>query len=128
MLIENAEVVTPALSLLKSLGVGLCLDDFGTGCSSLSYLHHFPIDILKIDRSFVNQMNFGDRNFKIVQAITTLAQSLEIEVVAEGIETVEQQALLSTLPCRYGQGYLFSQPLTPQAASVFLSEQFNTIE
>ena len=128
VLIENAEVVTPALSLLKALGVGLCLDDFGTGYSSLSYLHRFPIDILKIDRSFVNQMSFGDKNFKIVQAIITLAQSLDIEVVAEGIETLDQQTLLSALPCRYGQGYLFSQPLTTQAASAFLTEQFKTIE
>ena len=126
VLMEKAESVTKMFRL-QALGIQLYMDDFGTGYSSLSYLHRFPIDILKIDRSFVNQMNFGDKNFKIVQAITTLAQALDIEVVAEGIETLDQQALLSSLPCRYGQGYLFSQPLTTQTASAFITEQLSEI-
>ena len=120
VLIENAEVVTPVLLHLKAMGVLLCLDDFGTGYSSLSYLHRFPIDVLKIDRSFVSHMSFGDENSKIVQAIITLAQALGINVVAEGIETIEQQAQLSRLQCQYGQGYLFSKPLDGKAAGALI--------
>lgn len=120
VLIENAEVVTSILLHLKAMGVLLCLDDFGTGYSSLSYLHRFPIDVLKIDRSFVSNMSFGDENSKIVQAIITLAQALGINVVAEGIETIEQQAQLSRLQCQYGQGYLFSKPLDGKAAGALI--------
>jgi len=121
VLIDNAESVTAVLLQLKALGVLLSLDDFGTGYSSLSYLHRFPIDSLKIDRSFVSRMGFGDKNSKIVQAITLLAKVLDIEVIAEGIETVEQQAQLCDLHCNYGQGYLFSRPLNSATASVLLS-------
>ncbi len=128
VLMDNSQVVTSAVALLKTLGVGLCLDDFGTGYSSLSYLHRFPIDVLKIDRSFINQMTFGDKNAQIVKAITTLAQALGIEIVAEGIETVQQQTQLTALGCEYGQGYLFSVPLTAQAATTFISKPLNHVD
>lgn len=128
VLMDNAQIVTPALALLKALGVGLYLDDFGTGYSSLSYLHRFPIDVLKIDRSFVNQINLGEKNAKIVQAITTLAQAMDIEIVAEGIETLQQQTQLTALRCQYGQGYLFSKPLTAEAATTFILKQLNHID
>ena len=121
VLIENAEFVTAVLLQLKGLGVLLSLDDFGTGYSSLSYLHRFPISSLKIDRYFVSRMGFGDKNSKIVQAITLLAQALDIDVIAEGIETVEQQAQLSALHCKYGQGYLFSKPLDSAKAGALIS-------
>jgi len=121
VLIDNAESVTAVLWQLKALGVLLSLDDFGTGYSSLNYLHRFPIDCLKIDRSFISRMGFGDKNSKIVQAITLLAKVLDIEVIAEGIETVEQQAQLSALHCNYGQGYLFSRPLNSATASALIS-------
>lgn len=121
VLINNAESVTVVLLQLKGLGVSLSLDDFGTGYSSLSYLHRFPIDNLKIDRSFVSRMGFGDKNSKIVQAIILLAQALDIDVIAEGIETVEQQAQLTALQCNYGQGYLFSKPLASAQAGALIS-------
>lgn len=121
VLVANAELVTAVLLQLKGLGVLLSLDDFGTGYSSLSYLHRFPIDSLKIDRSFISRMGFGDKNVKIVQAIILLAQALDIEVIAEGIETVEQQARLSTLQCKYGQGFLFSRPLDSATTGILIS-------
>ena len=86
------------------------MDDFGTGYSSLSYLHSLPIQLLKIDRSFVNQIQEDETNLEIVRAILSLAQSLNLEVVAEGIETEAQHAALQALRCAYGQGYLFAKP------------------
>jgi EAL domain-containing protein (putative c-di-GMP-specific phosphodiesterase class I) len=91
--------------------VHLSIDDFGTGYSSLSYLHRFPVNTLKIDRSFIGRMATGDENSEIVRTICTLANNLGMEVVAEGIETREQLELLRSLKCEYGQGYLFSKPL-----------------
>jgi diguanylate cyclase (GGDEF)-like protein len=111
---ENAEETIRAMEKLRSLGVRLSIDDFGTGYSSLSYLHQFPIDTLKVDRSFVSRIGKNGENSQIVRAIMALAQSLELEVIAEGIETVEQLETLRNLGCRYAQGYLMSKPL-PQA-------------
>lgn len=125
VLMEDAEAVTPMLSHLKALGIILCLDDFGTGYSSLSYLHRFPIDILKIDRSFVSRLGCGEENSKIVQGIITLAQALGIGVIAEGIETLEQQTQLSLLQCKYGQGYLFSKPLDSIATGALLAQKLS---
>ena len=96
---------------LRALGVQLSIDDFGTGYSSLSYLHRFPLNNLKIDRSFVSRMTTADDNSEIVGTIATLARNLGMEVIAEGIETEEQHQQLKTLGCEYGQGYLFSRPV-----------------
>ena len=125
VLIENAAAVTPVLRLLKDLGVELCIDDFGTGYSSLSYLHRFPIDILKIDRSFINQMSLSAENSKIVQAVIKLAQALDMQAIAEGIETVEQQTQLQAWECGYGQGYLFSKPVESDTVEALLAQQLN---
>jgi diguanylate cyclase (GGDEF)-like protein/PAS domain S-box-containing protein len=125
ILMDKAESVTTVLLQLKALGVSLYLDDFGTGYSSLSYLHRFPIDTLKIDRSFISRMGFGDDNSKIVRAIITLAEALNIDVIAEGIETAEQLMLLSALQCKYGQGYFFSRPLDTQAAGALIAESLS---
>lgn len=111
VMMKNAESAISLLSQLKNLGVQLHVDDFGTGFSSLSYLHCFPLDALKIDRSFINQMGSGERNTEIISAIITLAHKLKIEAIAEGIETAEQLAQLQKLNCTYGQGYLFAKPL-----------------
>ena len=108
---ENAEVAASMLGQLRNLGIQMSIDDFGTGYSSLSYLHRFPIDTLKIDRSFVNRMCEGDENAEIVRTIVTLATNLGMNVVAEGVETAEQHARLKELDCEYGQGYLFSRPV-----------------
>jgi diguanylate cyclase (GGDEF)-like protein len=103
---------------LKELGVRLYLDDFGTGYSSLSRLHRLPIDVLKIDRSFVARLDRGDS--EIAGTIVTLAHSLGMEVVAEGIETPSQAERLREFGCEYGQGYLFSRPLNEEQATLFL--------
>ncbi len=110
-IIENHDLATAHLARLQALGVQTVMDDFGTGYSSLSYLHSLPIQLLKIDRSFVNQMQEDETNVEIIRAILSLAQSLNLEVVAEGIETEAQRAALQNLRCAYGQGYLFAKPL-----------------
>jgi diguanylate cyclase (GGDEF)-like protein len=108
---ENAEHAISMLNQIKATGVCLSVDDFGTGYSSLSYLHRFPIDTLKIDRSFVSAMEDGTENGEIVKAVIALAAALNLNVVAEGIESVAQLGQLRSLGCEYGQGYLFSRPL-----------------
>ena len=102
------------LNRIRDLGVSISIDDFGTGYSSLSYLQQFPIDILKIDRSFVRDVNADTHNAAIVTAILAMARQLQIGVVAEGIETPEQRAFLAEHGCGIGQGYYFSKPLPPQ--------------
>jgi diguanylate cyclase (GGDEF)-like protein/PAS domain S-box-containing protein len=119
VIMENPEMAVDLLKRLKALGTHLCIDDFGTGYSSLSYLLRFPADTLKIDRSFVIALNKGGRERDIVGAIISLATSLGMDVVAEGVETMEQRDVLKSLGCRYGQGYLFSRPLDPDHARAF---------
>lgn len=123
MFMENATTTSQILEALKDRNIQLCIDDFGKGYSSLSYLHHLPIDILKIDREFINGMVADSKNFDIVRTIINLAHSLGLEVVAEGIETLEQLVLLRELGCECGQGYLFSRPLEAEAVSEFLMQQ-----
>jgi EAL domain-containing protein (putative c-di-GMP-specific phosphodiesterase class I) len=119
---ENGENAARMLRQLRMLGVGLSIDDFGTGYSSLSYLYRFPVDALKIDRSFVGQMDSQTENLEIVRTIITLAHSLKMKVVAEGIETVTQLNLLKGLGCEYGQGYFLSRPVEAQAMAQLLRE------
>ncbi len=107
---ENAEKTIHILEVLKDLGVQLSIDDFGTGYSSLSYLHRFPIDTLKIDRSFVNSVGENGEDSEILQTIISLAKNLNMRVIAEGIETESQLNILKNLGCDYGQGYLMSKP------------------
>jgi diguanylate cyclase (GGDEF)-like protein/PAS domain S-box-containing protein len=106
---------------LHEMSVGLHLDDFGTGYSSLAYLHSFPVQALKIDRSFVNRMDRGPQQSAIVTAIVSLAHNLGMEVVAEGIETRAQVEALRALDCRRGQGFLFSKPLPADQAERLLT-------
>jgi EAL domain-containing protein (putative c-di-GMP-specific phosphodiesterase class I) len=127
-IIENPETAAIMLAELKTLGVCLSLDDFGIGYSSLSYLHRFPVDTLKIDRSFVSKLDSDSGSFEIVRAIVALAQSLNIRIVAEGIETASHLALLQELPCEFGQGYLFSKPLSAQDAEAFLKADQNATQ
>ncbi len=109
-LIENPEAAAATLKQIKDLGIRISLDDFGTGYSSLSYLHRFPIDTIKIDRSFVMRLNIS-KNSEIVRAIINLAANLGMEVIAEGVETEEQAAKLTAMNCGYVQGYMFAKPL-----------------
>jgi diguanylate cyclase (GGDEF)-like protein len=121
----NAENVIDMLKQLKALGLQLMIDDFGTGYSSLSYLHRFPTNTLKIDRSFVGKMDESNENCEIVKTILSLADTLNLSVIAEGIETSQQFGLLISLGCEYGQGYLFSRPLPANEAEALLVEKRN---
>jgi len=119
--IENTKTITEMILQLRNLGIRLSMDDFGTGYSSLSYLHNFPINTLKIDRSFIsNKGEVGDN--EIVRTIIMLARNLGLDVVAEGVETTEQLAYLQALDCEYAQGFLFSKPLDPNMVENTLKE------
>jgi diguanylate cyclase (GGDEF)-like protein/PAS domain S-box-containing protein len=114
VLMEDVEATKSVLHALKSLGVQLAIDDFGTGWSSLSYLRHFPIDTLKIDKSFVQEVTSGSHAAPIVSAVISMGKSLKYRVIAEGIETRDQLAFLQAEDCGEGQGYYFSRPLVAQ--------------
>lgn len=119
---DNIEAAVGLLTQLRELGVQLSIDDFGTGYSSLSYLQRFPIDTLKIDRSFVTQMMENEENLAIVRTIVALAQNLGMDVVAEGVETEDQLMLLRKLECENGQGFLFSTPLGGRQLDQFIAD------
>ena len=123
MIMEDAEAATSMLRQLRSLNVQLSIDDFGTGYSSLSYLHRFPVNILKVDSSFVGSMAVDEESLGIVETIITLASKLKMEVVAEGIETIEQRDKLKALQCNYGQGYLYSRPVPASIAYEIVGEE-----
>ncbi|MEL6928917.1 MAG: EAL domain-containing protein [Cyanobacteria bacterium J06600_6] len=120
MLIEDSKQMIELLRQIKLRQIALSIDDFGTGYSSLSYLPQFPVDILKIDRSFVLAMNIEPQNLEIIKTIVTLAQVLEMQIIAEGIETKLQSKVLKDLNIEFGQGYLFSKPLTVQQAELLI--------
>ncbi|MCT7949870.1 EAL domain-containing protein [Ancylothrix sp. C2] len=122
---EDCFELTQKLAHLKTLGVQLAIDDFGTGYSSLSRLYSFPIQTLKIDRSFVSGMDISPANTEIVRTIIALGQNLGMQVTAEGIETAQQLRRLGELGCGFGQGYLFSKPLEPQKATELLAGGFS---
>lgn len=124
MLIEDIESTIKLLNQLKERGVQILIDDFGTGYSSLSYLHRLPVDSLKVDRSFVNQIQVDSRNAKIVETIASLSVSLGLDAIAEGIETQKQLKRLQKLGYKFGQGYLFSQPLTHEEVEILLGSQY----
>jgi diguanylate cyclase (GGDEF)-like protein/PAS domain S-box-containing protein len=119
---ESWDKAVAVISSLHRLGVSFSTDDFGTGYSSLSYLHRFPFNRLKIDRSFVSKMDSDRKSEAIVRTILLLGQNLNIETVAEGIETERQLESLCRLGCKTGQGYLFSKPLKAETAEQFLRE------
>lgn len=122
-MMENAEKVILMLNQIKAVGIQLSIDDFGTGYSSLSYLHRFPINTLKVDRSFVSTMEDGSGNGEIVRTVIALAKTLKLDVVAEGIETIHQLHQLRVLGCEYGQGYLFSRPVPAADAENLLTDR-----
>ncbi|MEL7034374.1 MAG: EAL domain-containing protein [Cyanobacteria bacterium J06592_8] len=122
-LLENVEAQISILNEIKKLGIAICIDDFGTGYSSLSRLHEFPIDTLKIDRFFIEQMETEAGHLETIKMIIALAHSLDMDVVAEGVETTSQLEKLAALDCDLIQGYLVSKPVDSQAASQLL-EQF----
>ncbi|GET36998.1 GGDEF/EAL domain-containing response regulator [Microseira wollei] len=122
ILMDKESEATAVLDQLKQRQIQLSIDDFGTGYSSLAYLQSFPIDTLKIDRSFISGIEQQETNLDITRTIITLAHTLELDVIAEGVETQEQLEILRALGCEYGQGYLFSPPLEGAAVVNFMAE------
>jgi diguanylate cyclase (GGDEF)-like protein/PAS domain S-box-containing protein len=120
VLIEHIEQAVDTIAALRELGVQISIDDFGTGYSSLSYLDQLPVDVLKVDRSFVDRLGPTARDTAVVRSIVALARTLELQVVVEGVETEEQRAIVAELGCELGQGYLWSRPLPPDGALEYL--------
>jgi diguanylate cyclase (GGDEF)-like protein len=120
MLMDQGEKTIELLTQIKQQQVQLSIDDFGTGYSSLSYLHRFPVDTLKIDRSFVNQITADGNNCEIVKTIVTLAHSLGMKAIAEGVETAQQVTHLTNLGCEAAQGYFFAKPLSQMEAELLI--------
>ncbi len=125
---DLGEWVTELLDRVKGLGVKLAIDDFGTGYSSLSYLRTFPADVLKIDRSFIMKLHETKEDVAIVAAIATLADTLDLRVIAEGVETVQQANQLRALGCRTAQGFLYSKPVPAADAEILLQQGVITVE
>jgi diguanylate cyclase (GGDEF)-like protein len=120
VLMQNIETTVTALTRLKTMGIRLAIDDFGTGYSSLSYLRRFPIDVLKIDQSFIRGLSNDSNDAALVSAIISLGRSLNLTIIAEGVETLEQLDFLKAHQCEEGQGYYFSKPVEPDAFARYL--------
>lgn len=123
MAMQDVETTIATILRLKALNLRFSIDDFGTGYSSLSYLHRFPVDTLKVDRSFVSRMEDSSENLAIVQTVIMLSHKLGMDVVAEGVEKVSQMEILRELECEYGQGYYFSKPLNSEGATALLATE-----
>lgn len=128
MIIENLEFATTTLNRLKDLNVRFVIDDFGTGNSAISYLRYLPIHALKIDRSFINFLEVNEKDTMLVKTIVAMAHTLKLDVIAEGVETKEQLALLKDMKGEYAQGYLFHKPMDSNAAETLLAGKTNLSE
>lgn len=124
-MVDNIDYAVGVMENLKKLGLKLSIDDFGTGYSSLSYLHRLPLSSLKIDRSFVAQMSESIENQEIIKTIVSLAQSLHLEIIAEGVENSSQMSQLKDLACEFGQGYYFAKPLAAEKAESLIEENLS---
>jgi diguanylate cyclase (GGDEF)-like protein len=122
VIVDNDDLARHVLLQLKALGVQVYLDDFGTGYSSLGYLHRLPLDAIKIDRSFVGQMEADDRSYQLVRTVRLLARSVGLSVVAEGVETNEQLRAIRGLGCEFAQGFLFSKPVSVEEVDALLAQ------
>ncbi|WP_413173840.1 putative bifunctional diguanylate cyclase/phosphodiesterase [Anabaena azotica] len=119
-IMENFAAAAQVIENIRQRGIQLSIDDFGTGYSSLSYLHSFPVDNLKIDRSFIQHLHEKSDNLGLVNAIVQIAKTMNMHIIAEGIETNNQLEQLKLLNCQFGQGYLFSEPLNPEKLTKFI--------
>ena len=128
VIMNNTEQAIKTVKELREMGVRVSIDDFGTGYSSLSYLHRFPIDTLKVDRSFINRIGLEDEHGEIIQTIIKLAFNLGMDVVAEGVENLEQLNFLKDINCEYGQGYYYSRPVDSFSALEMIEKFSNTRE
>jgi diguanylate cyclase (GGDEF)-like protein len=123
-IMKNVAEVIPRLTALKALGMRIAIDDFGTGYSSLAYLQQFPVDTLKIDRSFISTMSESPESGALIHTLVQLGKTLGLETLAEGIEETDQCSTLQREQCDSGQGYLYARPLDAEAVEVFLANQF----
>ena len=121
VLAEDVDAVVCKMQVLKAVGISFSLDDFGTGFSSLSYLKRLPLDQLKIDQSFVRNLGAKQTDDVIVQTIIGMARNLELDVIAEGVETAEQRDTLARYGCHYFQGYLLGHPMPVQELEALLA-------
>lgn len=129
LLLENVESAIEKMAKLKESQISISIDDFGTGYSSLRYLKHLAVDVLKIDRSFVNQLHLDDNDQAIVDTILAIARKLNLEVIAEGVEDTSELAALKKLGCNQFQGYLFDKPLrAEEIAQRFVSNSYRKIQ
>ncbi|WP_380280930.1 putative bifunctional diguanylate cyclase/phosphodiesterase [Kitasatospora purpeofusca] len=128
VLMRRDDRVHTDMGTLGELGVGIAIDDFGTGYSSLSYLREFPISVLKIDKSFIDGLGLSRQQYALVEGITRIAETLDVQVIAEGIEHPEQRDLLAAMGCPLGQGYLFAHPLTAEQAQSFITQHTTPLE
>ncbi|WP_354643668.1 putative bifunctional diguanylate cyclase/phosphodiesterase [Kitasatospora camelliae] len=122
VLMRRDERVRTDMKTLGDLGVRIAIDDFGTGYSSLSYLREFPISVLKIDKSFIDGLGLSQQQYALVEGITRIADTLGVQVIAEGIENTAQRHLLASMGCPLGQGYLFARPLTVEQARILVQD------
>ena len=120
VLLRRDERIHSDLMELKAIGVKLAIDDFGTGYSSLSYLRELPIDVLKIDKSFVDGIGISEQRLALVEGIIRIARTLNLKVIAEGIETEIQRDLLVSMGCQFGQGYLLAMPVEADQAEALV--------
>jgi diguanylate cyclase (GGDEF)-like protein len=123
MIMENVDTAVETMNQLRSMGIQIHIDDFGTGYSSLSYLHRFPIDAIKIDRTFINKLTADGKNKEIIQSILSLASSLNFEVIAEGVEMNHQLVNMQNMQCQFGQGFLISVPMEPGAIDAWVQAE-----
>ena len=123
LLLEDTRFILETLSELKELGTLLSIDDFGTGYSSLSYLRRFPVDILKIDQSFIRDLNLGSGDDTLIKAIIAMGKSLNLKIIAEGVETKEQLNFLKVHACDFVQGFYFSKPVAADEIVCLIKEK-----
>jgi EAL domain-containing protein (putative c-di-GMP-specific phosphodiesterase class I) len=126
LLLGEQEEIQTDIARLRQAGIKVSIDDFGTGYSSLSYLHRVPVDTLKLDKSFVDTITTSDQQLALVTGIIQLAETLELEVVAEGVETSAEHHLLTEAGCAFGQGYLFARPMVEEDARRRIADQGRT--
>jgi len=122
VIMHDVRQATQILATVSDMGVKVHIDDFGTGYSSLEALHHLPFDALKIDRSFVSRLTTSPRSRELVRTIVALGLNLDLQVIAEGIETPEELALVRDLGCTHAQGYLYSRPVPAPECAAYLRE------
>jgi diguanylate cyclase (GGDEF)-like protein/PAS domain S-box-containing protein len=126
MIMEDIDTAVETMKQLRGMGIQIHIDDFGTGYSSLSYLHRFPIDAIKIDRSFINELTADGKNKEIILSIIALAASMNLDVIAEGVEMNHQLLNIQKMKCQFGQGFLFSVPMDPDEIDAWIkAEKFD---